>query len=82
MSTTVARLEDMSVHGLLRLIQQDDGDIIIAVTPEENGCIGLGVSVEFCTSGGKSPHTLHALRALMAAMQKDNEECQFRKPKP
>jgi len=31
-------------------------------------------SVEFCTSGGRSPHTHRALVALMDAIRKDNEE--------
>lgn len=73
----VTRNEDMSVRGRLRLIQQDDGDIIVAVQPEENGLIMSGASVEFCVpggGGGRSSNTLAALRALMDAMERDNIE--------
>lgn len=70
----VERNEDMSRLGRLRLLQQTDGDIIIAVQSEENGLIQPGDSVEFCTSGGRSPHTLAALRNLMKAMELDNLE--------
>jgi hypothetical protein len=74
---TVDRNEDMSARGRLRLIQQEDGDIIVAVQPEENGLIMGGSAVEFCSpvaGGGRSPHTLAALRALMDAMEKDNAD--------
>lgn len=74
MSKVVKRVEDMSQGGHLKLVQQDDGDIIVAVYPEEHGLIQSGSSVEFCTSGGRSRHTLQALRALMVAMELDNAE--------
>jgi hypothetical protein len=77
MSRTVDRNEDMSARGRLRLIQQEDGDIIVAVQPEEKGLIQSGASVEFCVpgaGGGRSSHTLAALRALMDAMERDNQE--------
>jgi hypothetical protein len=64
----------MSSCGYLKLLRQDDGDIIVAVYPEEDGLIQPGGSVEFCTSGGRSPRTLEALRALMVAMEADNAE--------
>lgn len=74
----VYRNEDMSTVGKLQLLQQTDGDVIVSIIPEEEPC-GCGVagrsqSVEFCTSGGRSPNTLHALRALMVAMAQDNKE--------
>lgn len=77
MTRIVDRIEDMSVRGRLRLIQQDDGDIIVAVQPEQDGLIQGGDSVEFCVpgaGGGRSTHTLAALRALMDAMERDNLE--------
>jgi hypothetical protein len=61
------RPEDMSPSGKLRLIQQDDGDIIVCV--HEDG--GVSADVEFTLSGGHSPWTLAALRDLMDAMAKD-----------
>ncbi len=72
----VERKEDMSCCGKLRLIRQDDGDIIITVQSERDGLLQPGDSVEFCTTGlggGKSPNTITALRALMDAMQRDND---------
>lgn len=69
------RFEDMSPRGRLRVLQQDDGDMSVAVIEDlQSGslCAGLMASVEFCNSGGKSPRTLDALRALMMAMAEDN----------
>jgi len=71
------RFEDMSPHGKLQVLQQDDGDMIVTViedTESRGPCAGLGASVEFCTSGGKSPKTLAALRALMLAIAEENTE--------
>ena len=79
----VERLEDMSVRGRLRLLQQEDGDIIVAVQSEKNGMLQIGDAVEFCTTGmggGKSPRTLAALRALMVAMEEDNKAEPMRSP--
>lgn len=70
MSKIVERLEDMSPRGLLRLLIQDDGDVIVSV--QQNDL--QSADVEFCTSGGRSPRTLHALRALAKAMQEDNAD--------
>lgn len=80
----VERLEDMSERGKLRILQQDDGDIIVAVQPERNGLLQPGESVEFCTigqGGGRSPRTYLALKALMAAMAEDNAADPCRAPK-
>lgn len=69
------RFEDMSPRGRLRVIQQDDGDMIVEVVEDMDSqgcCAGLSASVEFCTSGGKSPKTREALRALMQAMADEN----------
>ena len=71
------RFEDMSQRGRLRVMQQDDGDMIIEVIedPKSQGCCaGLSASVEFCTSGGKSPKTREALLALMMAMAEENSQ--------
>ena len=70
----VSRREDMSPRGYLKLIQQDDGDIIVACFSDNgNGVIDGQADVEFCTSGGKSPATLNALYDLMKAIESDNE---------
>ena len=63
----------MSPNGSIALFQQDDGDIIIAVTND----VGRTVSVEFCTifgGGGGSPNTFEALRNLLDSIEKDNLE--------
>lgn len=73
MSAIVERFEDMSPTGTLRLIWQEDGDIIVVVTRGEDDDFAQA-SVEFCTpmsGGGNSEHTHAALRYLMAAMAKD-----------
>ena len=72
MFTKVERFEDMSPRGRMRLIQQKDGDIIIALIPDPNS--RDRDDVEFCLSGGQSPHTLKALRELLSAMERDNAE--------
>jgi len=79
----VARLEDMSRRWRLRLIRQDDGDIIVAVQSEEDGLLQPGNSVEFCaigTGGGRSRHTHAALLSLIEAMERDNAEEPCRAP--
>lgn len=75
MIKVVERLEDMSRVGRLKLLRQDDGDIIIVCQPQiEGGLISPGESVEFCASGGRSPNTRKALYELMQAMELDNEQ--------
>lgn len=78
MKSEVTRNEDMSPDGQLVLHQQRDGDVIVNIRPSKDDRdyegSPFGVTVEFCTSGGRSPNTLKALRQLMVAMEKDNEE--------
>ena len=59
----------MSPRGRLRLIRQDDGDIVVVVITDE----GVMADVEFCASGTRSHHTLLALADLFEAMKKDSE---------
>lgn len=68
------RFEDMSRLGRLHVLQQDDGDMIVAIIEDPNNPSYGFPTVEFCTSGGKSPHTREALRALMRAIERDNLE--------
>ncbi len=73
----VDRKEDMSPDGYLKLIQEEDGDIIVTVlSGKRNGGILGSASVQFCTrtGGGRSYRTREALQALMRAMARDNEE--------
>jgi hypothetical protein len=76
-TTIHERNEDMSCEGFLRIIKQPDGDVIVSVY----GCDITEqfsiTSVEFCaigSGGGRSSHTLNALRALAEAIDKDNKE--------
>lgn len=72
----VTRAEDMSADGRLRIMQQDDGDMIVVIVPPSEERTP-SVSVEFCSvgsGGGRSPHTVKVLRLLMAAMRRDNAE--------
>ncbi len=70
------RFEDMSPKGKLKLLQQDDGDIIVVVIPDPDSRDKLFPSAEFCThmGGGQSPNVLKALRGLMEAIERDNKE--------
>lgn len=78
MNMIVDRKEDMSPEGYLRLIQQEDGDIILGVFEDDgDGKIIAHASVEFCTcvmGGGLSKLTLKALRNLAKAMAMDNKD--------
>ena len=74
----LARLEDMSPTGHLRLTLDGDNDICVEVFDPRHECF---CSVEFCapgSGGGKSSHTRKALIEVMAAMERDNAESPFR----
>jgi len=76
-NTFIARKEDMSRDGRLRLFKQEDGDICVAVIDE----YGNSAGVEFCSvgsGGGKSPKVLAALNALALAILEDNEAEPFK----
>lgn len=76
-SKRIERNEDMSPRGRLALILQRDGDVIVAIVPDPDATRWERDSVEFCrpgAGGGRSTHTLAALRALAEAMEKDNQE--------
>lgn len=76
-NTFIARKEDMSQNGRIRLFKQDDGDMCLAVIDEH----GQSAGVEFCTGfggGGKSPKTLAALNILALAILEDNANEPFR----
>lgn len=66
----IRRFEDMSTVGTLTLYRQEDGDIVVRVRSEDS----RSSSVEFCTSGGRSPKTLKALINLFKAMEQDGGE--------
>jgi len=79
--TSVKRLEDMSSVGRLHLMLDGDSDVIVSVHPQtDDGLIGNGANVEFCTiglGGGGSPRTYQALRELMKAMALDNLDTHY-----
>lgn len=71
----VARLEDMSPEGHLRVALDADNDVLVEVFDADSRCFA---SVEFCNpgggGGGQSRHTRLALIALMRAIEADNAE--------
>lgn len=67
---TAERPEDMSQGGRLQVFAQEDGDMCIMVVEDS----GQSAGIEFCCSGGRSPRTLEAVRALSRAMARDNLE--------
>lgn len=78
----IVRVGDMHPNRALVMYVQRDGDIVMAITQDE---IPIGdtdtgnpeqraAQIEFCVSGGRSHHTLMALRNLINAMEKDNAE--------
>lgn len=76
MSQTLIRPGDMSPMASLNVHLQDDGDIVVWIGHPKYPLPDGEKEVEFCTvgsGGGRSPHTLNALRALMEAIKKDNE---------
>lgn len=76
-NTPYDRKEDMSPVGFLRVIMQLDGDMIVAVVPDPHEIAMGNNSIEFCASGGRSPHTLKALRELAEAIDRDNRGVPF-----
>lgn len=81
-----ARLESMSPDGKMKMILQEDGDIIIVVEQGNgNGGVDRFASVEFCTpfgGGGGSQETYWALVQLMGAMAQDNLEPEWSGRRP
>ena len=73
------RYGDMSRYNRLQVIQQEDGDMIVVVQEYPNNNLDRGkiASVEFCvpgSGGGRSSHTVQALRDLARAIERDNKE--------
>lgn len=74
---TATRYSDMNPDDRLRIMQQEDGDMIVSiVTLPKEPYINSTMAVEFCTraGGGRSPKTLLALKALMEAMKEDEKD--------
>jgi len=77
------RTEDMGTAKRLRVIREDEGDVIVSVvtgrglpvlTSSDGDQIDGKAEVQFCTpfsGGGHSPKTWAALIALMKAMEED-----------
>jgi len=72
----------MHSNRALKIREQSDGDVMVIITQDgvTIGGVDTGnpqdcaASLEFCVSGGRSRHTLQALRGLIEAMEKDNAE--------
>jgi archaellum component FlaF (FlaF/FlaG flagellin family) len=77
-TTTVSRIGDMHPNRGIQLQVQNNGDVILSITESSLIIEGKHVhdraSVEFCLSGGRSRHTLHALHALFIAIELDNSQ--------
>ena len=73
------RIEDMSPDGKLGVHIQNDGDVIITMCRyvKDDPEASFDSNLEFCTcsmGGGRSRHTLAALRNLKIAIDMDNKE--------
>lgn len=76
----VDRLGDMHPTRALRVRKQSDGDIIVAIVqegwplgdPVNSDEKSYAATVEFCSSGGRSPEVRQALFALYEAMEREN----------
>lgn len=71
------RIEDMSKLGRIFVFQENDGDLIVGISEQdEDGLIAIPSRVQFCTSfsgGGHSPNTYAALLELKKAIDLDNQ---------
>lgn len=68
----------MGPHELLRVVQEDDGDMLLVINDSEKK---RTASIQFCmpsSGGGQSPKTIQALRSLARAMAEDA----IRRPQP
>ena len=66
------RTEDAASQGKLRVVQQDDGSMVICIiTGKPFTADFAAVSLEFGADAVGSNHTRQALRKLIAAMIKD-----------
>jgi hypothetical protein len=72
MARQIARRCDMGEGFKLKLLLQDDGDVIVSVLPEK-GLVAFD-SVEICASGTQSRRTHKALHQLYKAMVEDENE--------
>lgn len=72
--TLVERPEDMSPDGRLSLCMDTEGDILVKVVAPTEASGRTGHSAEFVCHCPRSRHTLKALRDLMRAMMRDNQE--------
>lgn len=76
-STFYERAGDMDPNGFLRVLVEEDGDVIVAVCGTGLSDERRVTSTQFCTigaGGGRSPTVLRALRDLIRAIQLDNLE--------
>jgi len=78
MTTQVKRFSDSGPRDHLCVLRQDDGDICLEIYCNGPGMLNTGfIGTEFClpgVGGGQSPETVKALRNLIAAMEKDNQD--------
>lgn len=71
------RKTDMNPDAKLQVMQDEDGDVILGVFAPDSCGKFRWINIEFCTvghGGGRSPHTLEALRNVMNAIRRDGDE--------
>ena len=77
------RLDDMHPRRGIRVSQDQDGDVHIAILQDGDILLGCDQNGDLIASkaefvlgggGGRSPHTTNALRELMDAIDRDNAE--------
>lgn len=72
MTREIARKCDMGSNMKLKLLIEEDGDVIVTMLPKDHRV--SFESVEFCTSGTQSPNTVAALHNLYKAMEQDEAD--------
>ena len=73
-SERVSRISDTNPSFALALYRGDTGDVTVSIIPRGGRLpVSEHATIEFAGAGGgtRSPHTRRALRALMAAIERD-----------
>lgn len=74
---TFSRIGDMHPNRALQVHVQNNGDVIVSIIQDgmvlEGDCLEDRAVIEFCVSGGRSPHTLAVLHQLAVAIKEDTK---------
>lgn len=74
MTDRAKRIGDMDPTTTLVVTQEMDGDMVLGIMGQDDKDRYFNHSIEFCTSGGRSPNTRAALVRLLEAMEEDNKQ--------